>query len=231
MLLERPPHNQDRAQLETDFGNLVGLPPLIKHRTFLWPALESAPLIPDAFIRAGYDFRESTVLIARPADLIAPSQAKREVTIRRYTHAADWADWKAMQMAENAGNFPEQEFLSYLAGLQAMYPQMITDDKGGWWGAFIADKQVANLGMFFTGETGRFQAVFTQPPYRNQGICRALVHHVAADAFRRAERLVMVADEKYHAARLYETLGFQRQERMASLCWWPRTDFKPSEKK
>ncbi|AIY42440.1 acetyltransferase (GNAT) family protein [Collimonas arenae] len=224
LLLERAPHNQDRPKLETDFGNLVGLPPLIKHRTFLWPVLEDSPVTLDAFIQAGYDFHESAVLIAQPADLIAPNQKNREITIRPYMHSADWSDWTAMKIAENAGHFPEREFLSHLSGLQAMYQKMIRDNQGNWWGAFVEDKQVANLGLFFTEESGRFQAIFTHPQYRNRGICRTLVHHVAEDAFRHAARLVMVADENHHAARLYESLGFQRQERMASLCWWPKAD-------
>jgi predicted GNAT family acetyltransferase len=127
-----------------------------------------------------------------------------------------------MQLADNAGKFPEPEFLNYLAGKQATYQRMIADNLGDWWGAFIEGKQVANLGLFFDGETARFQAVHTAPSHRNQGICRTLVHHVALAGFQRAVRLVMVADENYHAARVYESLGFRRSERMASLCWWPQ---------
>jgi GNAT superfamily N-acetyltransferase len=222
LVLRCAPLNQDRALLEADFSNLVGQSQLIKHRTFLWPVHEVTSMVPDAFIQAGYDFVETAVLIAYPADLIAPSRSHQKIIIRRYHNAADWSDWRAMQIADNAGHFPEPEFLRYLTGLQMMYQQMISDNRGDWWAAFLEDQQVANLGMFFEEDTGRFQAVFTHPLHRKQGICRALVHHVAKDGFRRAARLVMVANEKHHAAQLYETLGFQRREGMASLCWWPR---------
>lgn len=221
LVLEGAPRNQERLQLEADFADLVGAPPRIKHRTFLWPVHDDAAAPPDAFVDAGYEFNQSAVLIAQPQDLIAPARRPSEIALRRYRDAADWSDWQALKLADNAGHYPEPEFLRYLSGLQAMYRQMIGDHQGDWWGAFIGDTQVANLGMFFAGDTGRFQAVFTAPSYRNRGICRALVHHVAERSFGRAARLVMVADESHHAARLYETLGFQRRERMASLCWWP----------
>ncbi|PFH07764.1 acetyltransferase (GNAT) family protein [Collimonas sp. PA-H2] len=220
LVLEHAPRNQDRPRLENDFRQLVGAPPLIKHHTFLWPVRGDATMTPDAFIEAGYEFSENTVLIAHPQDLAAAAQYSPEITLRRYRNAADWSDWQALKIAENAGHFPEQEFLRYLAGLQAMYQQMIGNNHGDWWGAFIGDRQVANLGIFFAGDTGRFQAVFTAPSYRNRGICRALVHHVAEHGFGRAARLVMVADQNHHAARLYEKLGFRRRERMASLCRW-----------
>lgn len=221
LVLEGAPGNQERLQLEADFAHLVGAPPLIQHRTFLWPVHSDATVAPDAFVEAGYEFNQSAVLIAHPQDLIAPAQRPSDITLRRYRDAADWTDWQALKIAENAGRYPEPEFLRYLAGLQAMYRQMIDDCQGDWWGAFIGNMQVANLGMFFAEDSGRFQAVFTAPSYRNRGICRALVRHVAEHSFQRAARLVMVADESHHAARLYETLGFQRSERMASLCWWP----------
>jgi hypothetical protein len=37
----------------------------------------------------------------------------------------------------------------------------------------------------------------------------------------RANRLVIVADETYHAGAIYEAMGFQRQARVASLCQEP----------
>ncbi|SFI42701.1 Ribosomal protein S18 acetylase RimI [Collimonas sp. OK307] len=222
LVLSRAPQDGEREQLESDFAQFVGTPPHIKHRTFLWPVVGDEEPELNSFIGAGYEFNENIVLIATPADLVWPAQENRTVTIRRYRDRDDWSNWTEMQVADNSGKFPEPEFLNYLAGKQAVYERMIADNRGDWWGAFIEDKQVANLGLFFDGETARFQSVHTAPSHRNQGVCRTLVHHVALEGFQRAVRLVMVADENYHAARVYESLGFQRSERMASLCWWPK---------
>lgn len=244
LVLNGPPGNHDRARLEHDFAALIGVPPRIKHRAFLWPvnkiettAKNETPSL-DAFISAGYELHENTVLMAESADLRLPDHKNSSITIRAYNCKADWDDWRRLNVADNDGKFPELAYQHFLDGQQALYEHMIAEGRGDWWGAFYGDQQAANLGLFFTekddgkdtserdvpGLTGRFQAVLTAPAYRHQGICRTLVHAAAKKFFARkhAARLVMVADEHYHAARIYESLGFRRRERMASLCWWPR---------
>lgn len=222
LVLDRAPQNGELEKLESDFAKFIGAPPRIKHRAFQWPVVGDEIPALDSFIQAGYEFSETAVLIATPADMVTPERVSPAVTIRRYRDPADWSDWTDMQLAYNSGKFPEPEFRNFLAGKQAVYEQLTVENRGDWWGAFVGGKQVANLGLFFEGETGRFQSVHTDPDYRNQGICRTLVNHVARQGFERAARLVMAADEGYHAARIYESLGFRRRERMASLCWWPK---------
>lgn len=50
-----------------------------------------------------------------------------------------------------------------------------------------------------------------------------LVTEVIRQAAGRSDRLVMVADETYHAGAIYEAMGFRQQGRIASLCQEPRT--------
>ena len=60
----------------------------------------------------------------------------------------------------------------------------------------------------------------THPEYRRRGICAALVHQGGEYALERygIETLVIVADEHYHAFRIYESIGFARRERQFGLC-------------
>ena len=78
------------------------------------------------------------------------------------------------------------------------------------------------MGVFATGMLGRFQAVGTHPAYRRQGICGALVYQTGRYALEqmKLETLVMVADENYHAAKIYETIGFEPEEHQVGLDWW-----------
>ena len=87
---------------------------------------------------------------------------------------------------------------------------------------FWTGRQAGHLGLFFEDGIGRFQLVMTDPAFRNRGVCRTLVHSVARHGLNFATRLVMIADENYHAAGIYERVGFRPRERMASLCWWPK---------
>ena len=76
------------------------------------------------------------------------------------------------------------------------------------------------VGLFFTGAMGRFQLVRTHQDWRNRGLCRQLLSQVARQGFERARQLIIVADEHYHAQRVYRALGFVPVARIGSLCRW-----------
>jgi ribosomal protein S18 acetylase RimI-like enzyme len=94
---------------------------------------------------------------------------------------------------------------------------------GNWYGAYIDDILVGDLGLFRDGTIARFQDVGTEVEFRRRGICGTLVYEVSKRALESddIETLVMVADENYHAARIYESVGFVPTERHASACRYP----------
>lgn len=81
-------------------------------------------------------------------------------------------------------------------------------------GVYINNKLVADLGIYRDGDTVRFNDVATHSNYRNQGLCSNLVYHASKYALENwgAKVLVMEADENYHAARIYESVGFKQTE-------------------
>lgn len=97
---------------------------------------------------------------------------------------------------------------------------------GLWFGAFLENRLVADLGVFTAGRIGRFQQVGTHPDYRRRGICGALVYQASRYAFdqMKLETLVMVADENYHAAKIYESVGFQAKEHQVGVDWWKESE-------
>jgi ribosomal protein S18 acetylase RimI-like enzyme len=74
-----------------------------------------------------------------------------------------------------------------------------------------------------TDARGRFQSVDTAAGYRRRGICSRLVVEAARRTAEQhgAQRFVIAADPDYHALGLYESLGFQRKERVAGVCRQP----------
>ena len=101
----------------------------------------------------------------------------------------------------------------------ARYQKMSHAGLGHWFGAFLGSKLVGDLGLFVENGIGRFQNVTTHPDFRRRGICGTLVHAVATYALSNmgAKTLVMVADEAYHAAKIYESVGFKPTERQAGV--------------
>jgi hypothetical protein len=221
LVLEQRPSRIDLKRLECDFAQLVGVPPLIAHRTFTWPERADSVVNLDAFVERGYDATVCRVLAAHPND-IRQVATNSLVEVRKFRAQKDWDDWSRMQMADMA-NPSDNTSQRYLAHQQTTYRSLIARGLGNWWGAFINGEQVGSLGLFFLGGIGRFQLVLTAEQHRDRNVCKTLVSAVIKLTAGQSDQLVMVADESYHAGALYEAMGFQLQGRVASLCQEPRS--------
>jgi hypothetical protein len=219
LVMRHRPSQADMKRLEHDFAQLVGMPPVIAHRTFAWPETADNVVTLDAFVEAGYDATSCRVLAAHPNHMrsvaINPS-----VEVRPFAVQQDWDDWAQMQLADmaNPSDVINQRYIAYQ---QIAYRRLIGRGFGNWWGAYIDGEQVGSLGLFFLGGIGRFQSVITAEQRRNQRVCKTLVSKVMALTGGLSDRFVMVADETYHAGSIYEAMGFQPQARVASLCQEP----------
>ncbi len=89
-----------------------------------------------------------------------------------------------------------------------------------WFGAFIEERLRSSLGIVCgDAETARYQGVETHPDYRRRGLASSLVCTAAAHALDRcgARTLVIVAERKADAIRLYRRLGFVERELQARV--------------
>ena len=219
LVLQRRPEKRDLNRLERDFAQLIGVPPLITHRTFVWAESDEGAVDLDAFVEQGYDGTINRVLTAQP-DQIRPVATNGKIEVRAFCSQEDWNDWASMQLADmtDPSDIVSQRYLAYQ---QKAHRALVTRGLGDWWGAFIDGEQVGSLGLFFLGDVGRFQSVVTAEHHRNKGVCRTLVKEVIQLMASRADRLVMVADESYHAGKIYEALGFGQRGRVGHLCREP----------
>ncbi len=223
LVLSERPSASDIDQLEDDFARLVGVPPAIAHRTFTWsetwPENDVGTVDLAAFVERGYDATLYRVLTTTP-DRIRPAVARPNLEVRAFHSQRDWDDWAAMQLA-NMPDPADPTSQRYMAQQQIAHKNVIARGLGAWWGAFIDGEQVGSLGLFFFGRIGRFQAVITSEQHRNKGICKMLVSEVIRATAGSADHLVMVADESYHAGKIYESLGFAEHGRLGSVCREP----------
>lgn len=224
LLLPTPPNDRDKGWLEASFDRLIGRDPRIRHRTFQWPLAEGQNSRVAGFVAAGYRYMECVVL-ALEADRWQ-AQSRFPAVARAFT-PADWTDWLALELDERDPGHDEQSYLVYLQSRRDLYRAMIADGLGQWWGIWQEGRLVASCGLFFTGNMGRFQLVRTRQDWRNRGLCRQLLSQVARQGLARAERLIIVADEHYHAQRVYRALGFEPVARIGSLCRWHTASGEP----
>lgn len=234
LVFAEPPGPGDFERWTRLFRLQVGGPPRISHMAFSWYAGpepaggsvgasergvgEAAP-----FLAAGFDLEASTVLSARalhpPQSTPQSSPQLSGVELRPLRTPTEWAQAVELQVHLREPTYGEADFRRFRERKMASYRRMTTAGMGRWYGAFLGDALVADLGVFVQGGVGRFQHVETHPDFRRRGIAGALLR-VAADAALDefgAEELVIVADPLYHAIRLYRALGFEPRERLMAL--------------
>jgi ribosomal protein S18 acetylase RimI-like enzyme len=233
LLFGRAPCAGDALRWEGLFDEAFGDEPRVRHRTFAWDRTDGASGVAhEEFVERGYEIDESVGLVAHARQLMPHARENRAVVVRALDSAvgADEALWDAvveLQVANRDDDgLDEDQYRAFararLEGLGALFRA----GRGAWYVAIdpATGDVAASCGVVVTGGRGRFQMVDTALAQRRRGICSRLV----VEAARRtcndhdAEQFVIVADADYHALPLYESLGFERAEKVVGVCRWRR---------
>ena len=93
------------------------------------------------------------------------------------------------------------------------------------WGAFLGDRLVGVVEMYYNGGVCVLDSVATHREYRRLGVCSSLTYFASRYALGElgCERLTLEADEEYHAAKIYESIGFRPTEKLYRLEWCDRS--------
>jgi ribosomal protein S18 acetylase RimI-like enzyme len=230
LMFAGPPRPGDFRRWEELFRAELGDMP---HRVFGWdmPPLESAAPGPAPgdmadelllgevapFLEAGFRLERTVVLTA--GAVRGPPRPNSEVEVRPLRTAREWDEALELGVTCRDARYGEAGYRTYLAPKMQTYRRMQGSARGSWFGAFVDGRMVADLGIFGEGGVARFQSVKTHPDFRRRGICGTLV--AAAGRYGLAElgarKLVMLADPGYHAAGIYESVGFQQTELVAGV--------------
>lgn len=226
LIFAHPPRAEQVDEWESAFARELVEQPLSTHRSFTWdtegmqePATAE---VVDAFQRRGYAYDVSVVLVA--TGVVAPRFRNDALEYRPLVSPRDWEQMLALQVECRDEELAEAPYREHMRGRVSAWRRLIDSGAGVWLGAFDDELLVADAGLSWDGDMGRFQNVETRSSHRRQGICASLVYRLSRYGFGTAgvSRLVMQADEGYHAARIYESLGFARKERIGGLCVYDR---------
>jgi ribosomal protein S18 acetylase RimI-like enzyme len=231
LLFPEPPRAGDaepwEALFEAELGDVAG----VRHVTFAWDRTDGElGAAREEFGPRGYDVDESVGLVAE-ADRVRPHpRENREVTVRELDHDGDdelWAAVLELQVAGREEGHSEEDYRAFALARLETRRELFRAGGGAWFVAIdpAGGEVAASCGVVVTAGRGRFQVVDTAEPHRRRGIATRLVAEAAHRSADRhgAERFVIVADPDYHALGLYESLGFERAERVAGVCRWPRS--------
>lgn len=221
IIFNRPPVKGDfdawRKIFEKEFPNHDKT----RHYLFAWEGV-AKPGDYQEFIDADYEFEP--LLVLTTAKIRQPPHVNKEINIRRLHANQEWEDAIALQIKCADPKYMNDQYESFKRRQFAAYRKMSESGRGFWFGAYIGEQLVADLGVFFEGDIGRYQAVETHPDFRRLGICGTLVYEAGKSMMQEfsLKKLVMEADPDYHAARVYESVGFSRGETTYSLSWWQK---------
>lgn len=188
------------------------------HLLFSWVEQDKGEF--EEFIAQNFELDEAKILSA--SELVKPKKCSEEILIRKISSQSDWNKVIKLQVKCADPKFMNEDYKKFKDIQMGQYRSMSEAGMGYWFGAFVGDELVGDLGIFFDKGIGRYQSVETHPDYRNKGICSNLVYETGLMAmnFFDLKTLVMEADAHYHAAKIYEKLGFAPTEVNYALSWW-----------
>ena len=220
VIFKKPPSKGDVHTWANYFDEAFSDIPDIKHKSLTWDRCDlHAPCSPEViseFEKAGYDY-DCTVFL-KANDVCLPAMPNKDIEIRPIGTNDEWDKVLELQVLCR-GDFEIDVYRSFLQRRVTDWKALSNAGRGQWFGAFKGDLLVGDAGIFWNEEIARFQHVETHFEHRRQGICGTLVYHMSKFALekRDVKTLVIAADEDYHAARIYETLSFERFERTGSF--------------
>lgn len=223
LLFSRPPGQNDLHTWKKIFDEEIGARQKAEHYAFGWDTVAGEQGEVQPFLDDGFSLTETVVLTT--AQVQPPPKTNRDVSIRPIATDDEWEQAVQNQIACRLPEYGLAGYEVFKRAQMAHYRRMTRAGLGAWFGAFLGERLVADLGVFTSGDLGRFQQVGTHPDFRRRGICGTLVYQASRVAFEQmaVNMLVMAADENYHAARIYESVGFRPREHQAQLDWWDQS--------
>jgi len=224
LLFSHPPRESSFKEWVDLFALEIGVPPETNHQVFGWDSPDGEQGNIQPFLQAG--FRLASEVVLTSSEPHSPARPSDLVSIRALKTDDDWEQAVENGVTCREPEHKEHEYREYQKRKMERYRNMAAAGLGNWFGAFIEQQLVADLGLFHDDSLGRYQSVETHPDFRRQGIAGTLVYQAGCQA--KAEynlhTLVIVAEQDSSAARLYQSLGFQFTEKQVGLEWWPGID-------
>lgn len=221
LIFDRPPQKSNFEEWKATFKKEF-TEPSIYHMTFAWDSPSGETGDVSLFVENGFELQKQVVLAT--ASVNEPPHLNSDLVVRPLSVDREWDRMIEIQTDSAHSHLPRHEWEKFYIAQSLRYRKMSLAGRGQWFGGFLNDKLVAGLGIFHDGELGRYQIVSTHPDFRRQGICGTLVYRSAQYALQemKLKNLVMCADQEYHAARIYESVGFRPMQKECGVCWWDK---------
>lgn len=210
LLFQRAPQPGDYKKWidvhEKEFGLDSG------HVTFGWESQEVGEV--QEFEKNGFSLQIESVLSFQ--GLTTTVKSDHGFEIRKIESDEEWRAVEDLQVLVGEGEAASNGYIEFKKSLFRTYREMSKKGCGNWWGAFVGDTLVGDMGLYFDGDgnVGRFQSEETHPSHRRKGVCTYLLDTVLRETVlsKPGTELVICASVDSEAGRIYGRSGFRHRE-------------------
>ena len=227
LVMRKAPTIGDYDKWTSHFKKEFSHSPLVKHMTFGWDSTDGNQGFTAPFIENDFEVESSVVLTLKKAELLKTKHNVNQLEVRPLLSDDDWEAAIQNQVACRQETFTREAYLNFKRIQMKKYRDMSTAGLGHWFGAFLNAKLIADCGLYCFNNIGRYQAVGTHPDFRKRGVCGNLIYESAQFGFEKlgTKTLVMVAEPAYHAAQVYESVGFKPSEKAVGMYKYPKDEW------
>jgi ribosomal protein S18 acetylase RimI-like enzyme len=164
---------------------------------------------------ADHGFNTEALAVMKITTIPAPQHPNEHAKYRTLETDDDWAQSVELRLRSHDPEPDQAASRAFATARAATERRLVNGGHGAWFGAFIGERLVAQLGLLAAGAgLARFQSVETDPDHRRRGLGGSLIHRAGRYGFDElgAGTLVMVAEPNYVAVNLYRALGFETAE-------------------
>ncbi len=150
-----------------------------------------------------------------------PVKLNSELIVKEYDLSKSVDDYIEVHFDENWAYGSKSDQEKFLREQALEFSTLITKKVAKRFGAYLNGQLVADLGVYWNESVIRFNSISTHPLFRRLGACSTLVYKVSKSLLEKNpnKTLVMQADENYHAALIYESIGFVPEGKVIALNW------------
>ena len=188
---------------------------------FTWDSCEMKQEFITPFEEDGFKLNVDITLTT--AEPVKPPRFNDKIKVRVINTPEEWEQIRYVHVNKDPTQ-PVKSQMQFITKRLQAFKDLVDKGCALRFGAFMDGKAVGDLGMCYKDGLARFNLVATHPDYFRQGICQTLVYESSLYVLENLNisLLVIVADENYHAYRVYQMAGFKPVQKNFSLMWWER---------
>ncbi len=221
LLMKEPPRAGDVERWIGLFEKEIGPKEETGFIALTWDSIKGDHDAIEPFADFGFAIQKSTVLTAKAVHKSPKHHS--DLLVRQVESDQDWDDYVENHFDPDWPYADANRQRQFLRESADQFRAFADSGRALRYGVELDGRLIADAGLFWSKNLGRFNSIATHRDYRRRGACSTLVYELSKFALNTLdlETLVMEADEDYHAAAIYESIGFEPTEKLVKLEWRP----------